>query len=148
MALSNRIGNLSACVVRNSVLRKIDEKFFDMGFADWFLGLALGQFGLLAKQKSISSVYRIHSNGLWSGDTSDLDIRMINTIDEYNKRFLFKYDKEFCKLRLQHNISFRRKKILLAKTKLFIPPIIIWILKALLPPIVVSLLNFIKKKFK
>ena len=134
MALGNKIGNLSACIFRRSILKKMEESLFDMGFADWFLGLFLGQYGLLAKQKKITSIYRIHNKGVWSGNNNNLKQKMSNIIDEYNKLLDYKYNSEFLILKRKYNIFAKINIINIYKViKLFLPPIIIIIIKFLIP---------------
>ena len=145
MASGNKIGNLSTCVFRHDILNKMEEKFFDMGFADWFLGLFLGQYGLLAKQKDVSSVYRKHSNGLWSGRVNDnLNQRMLKLIDKYNECLNFKYNDEFTILKKRYNVSINKKNLFSYNNiRPFIPPILILLIKLLTPDIV---LKFIRRK--
>lgn len=96
MALGNRIGNLSACVIRNIALQKIKPDLFEMEIADWMLGMVLGQFGFLAHLKDATSVYRIHAVGEWSKMSSIEQFKsIVNAIDIYNKYLDYKYDVEF-----------------------------------------------------
>lgn len=98
LALGNRIGNLSCCVFRGTLIRNIDPTLFDMEIADWMLGMYMGQFGSLLYLKDITSIYRIHDKGQWSQmDAKTTDIRVINLIDEYDKYFDYKYTKPFKK---------------------------------------------------
>lgn len=96
LALGNRIGNLSCCMLRGSFVCDIDPKLFDMEIADWMLGMYMGQFGSLLYLKEVTSVYRIHDKGQWSQmDSKTTDIRVIKLIDEYDKYFNYKYTKSF-----------------------------------------------------
>jgi glycosyltransferase involved in cell wall biosynthesis len=97
MALKNRIGNLSACVFRRSALQKLRSDLYDLGIADWMLGMAIGEHGTLAKLKEPMSVYRVHENGKWSGRSrKDQVTGMIqNTIPKYDQYLNLKYHAEF-----------------------------------------------------
>jgi len=100
LAMGNRIGNLSACVFRKTAIEKLPSDLFEMGAADWLMGLAIGEFGLLGKLKEPMSVYRVHNKGLWSGKSQrDKNKKMIGRIDELNEYFEFRFDKEFSYLK-------------------------------------------------
>lgn len=96
LAMGNLLGNLSACVFRNSAVKKLKPEIFDINTADWMLGLALGQWGYIAKLKDLSSVYRISQNGLWSKKTKKQRFDDLNeTITRYDKFLEYRYSKEF-----------------------------------------------------
>lgn len=96
MALGNCIGNLSCCVFRTRNIRRMNQQIFDMEFADWLLGMVMGQYGPLAYQKEITSVYRIHGGGQWSRMTEEEQThKLLETIDIYDKFLDNKYTKEF-----------------------------------------------------
>jgi glycosyltransferase involved in cell wall biosynthesis len=105
------IGNLSACLFRNSALKKLKNDFYEIGImADWGLGIALGQIGLLGKLKEITSVHRVHSEGYWNHRTiTQKHDRLISKIDEYNKYFNYHYDKEF--IRFKRTLQVRKLKL-------------------------------------
>jgi len=88
MAQSNRIGNMSSMVIRASCLKRLDTQFWEMGAADWGFGMALGRFGLLAVQKELMSVYRIHKDGLWSRkNAKEIKESMLRGIDRWDLFF-------------------------------------------------------------
>lgn len=100
LAMGNLLGNLSACVFRNSAVQKLNPEIFDINTADWMLGMALGQWGYIAKLKDLSSVYRISSNGLWSKKTKKQKLHDLNeTITRYDHFLEYRYTKEFYALR-------------------------------------------------
>lgn len=103
----NRIGNLSCCVFRTNLIKELDPKIYDTLFADWLLGMIMGNYGYLAYLKGVTSAYRIHNNGQWTKMTDTEQHKFIlDSADTYNKLLDFKYDKEFQELK-------RRKKIIL-----------------------------------
>jgi len=117
MALVNRIGNLSACVFRKSALQKLKPDLYDLGIADWMLGMALGEHGFLARFKEPMSVYRIHDKGKWSSKSRKEQVAgLINiTIPKYDKYLGFRYHAEFeeqkrnLELNLKHDATLKRK---------------------------------------
>lgn len=103
----NRIGNLSCCVFRTNLIKELDSKIYDTLFADWLLGMIMGNYGYLAYLKGVTSAYRIHNNGQWTKMTDTEQHKFIlDSADTYNKLLDFKYNKEFQELK-------RRKKIIL-----------------------------------
>lgn len=141
MTSGNRLGNLSACVFRNSEIQKIKPDLYNIEIADWMIGMVLGQNGLIAVLKDVMSVYRIHNNGQWSKmNKEELSEKMNIVIDKYNEYFEYKYDNEFTlykgKLNGQEvtsksSYSFRD----------FVPPIVIHILKLIIPPFIIKKLT-------
>jgi glycosyltransferase involved in cell wall biosynthesis len=100
LALGNLLGNLSACMLRNSAVKKLQPEIFDINTADWMLGLALGQWGYIAKLKDLSSVYRISQSGLWSQKTKKQKLFDLNeTVERYDTFLEYRYTKEFSTLK-------------------------------------------------
>jgi glycosyltransferase involved in cell wall biosynthesis len=100
LAMGNLLGNLSACVLRNSAVKKLKPEIFDINTADWMLGLALGEWGYIAKLKDLSSVYRISQSGLWSRKTKKQRLHDLNeTVTRYDQFLEYRYSKEFSALR-------------------------------------------------
>lgn len=141
MALGNKIGNLSACVFRNSEIKKIKKEIYEIAIADWMLGLTLGQFGLIAKLKDIMSVYRINPNGQWNKlSVKQQKESIIECIDIYNKALEYKYNTQFEEYRkkLIGEPSIKKKE---TRVEDFIPPIFLYIIKLLLPVYVKRLMK-------
>jgi glycosyltransferase involved in cell wall biosynthesis len=98
LAEGNLIGNLSACVARKSAVDRMEPDVYEPGFADWIFGMVMGQFGLLAQQKDVMSVYRVHSCGAWSGLSADeQNESVLRGIDRYNAYLKYTYDAEFAR---------------------------------------------------
>lgn len=96
LALGNRIGNLSCSVFRTSLIKRLKPEAYDIEFADWFLGMFMGQFGPLAYQKEVTSLYRIHNKGQWSRMTEVEQGEAIKeAIVSYDRLLDYKYTKEF-----------------------------------------------------
>jgi len=121
LAVGNRIGNLSACICRKSVLDKLKPGLFDISFADWILGMALGEHGHIAYLKEPMSVYRIHGGGLWSRQNEKEQIdNIINLARDYNKYLGYRYNDEFTRYEEYLKRSINKKDKL--KKSDFIPP--------------------------
>lgn len=143
LAESNIIGNLSACVFRNSTFQKLNPLIFEIGFADWLLAMALGQYGVICRLKDIMSVYRIHANGLWSKmNSQEASESMLKLIDEYNIFLEYRFDNEFKKNAKRFlNISTEEKKGFKTFIKELTPPIIIDLIKWVTPMYLVKKLS-------
>ncbi len=97
LARKNHIGNLSACVIRRSAFVKLNSDLHELGFADWMLGMVMGEQGSLVKLGEPMSVYRVHDFGLWSGRSKTENFqKMINhIIDKYDNYLGYRYHDEF-----------------------------------------------------
>jgi glycosyltransferase involved in cell wall biosynthesis len=142
MAMENKLGNLSACVFRKKEIDKIKPDLFDLRFADWMLGMVLGQFGFIAILKDAMSVYRVHNKGDWSKmPQQEQAVFMIGLIDDYNKYLGYKYDKEFT----EHKQKLQQREELITGNRntiqAFLPPFIVAIVKVIIPP-------FLQKRVK
>ncbi len=122
LALGNRIGNLSCCMFRGEHIRNIDPKLFEMEIADWMLGMYMGQFGPLLYLKEVTSAYRIHNKGQWSGmDERSQSVREIELINEYDKYFNYKYTEPFTRHKRRLEIFLYGDKTLRGKIKSITP---------------------------
>lgn len=136
LALGNCLGNLSACVIRKTVLDNISQTIFDLDVDDWLLGMSLTKYGLVVKLKDIMSVYRIHSNGQWSGKTEfEVVESLLIRIEKYNNFLegIYKPEFDMYKQKLIKSLSKHRR------LKDYIPPFLYTLLKLIIPPV------FIKK---
>ncbi len=144
LASGNQLGNLSACVFRNDIMKKLKPELFEIKIADWMLAMAFGQFGFIGILKDAMSVYRIHKGGLWSKQNRIAQIDFIlENIDMYNKYLDNHYNAEFIALKrkLKHELHAVKGK---AKTNSlidYIPPLIIGMAKALFPIIIIQKLK-------
>lgn len=150
--LGGYASNASTCVYRKSVVDKLPCGFFDMPFrSDWSLKIMLAHYGLVAQLFEIMSVYRVTPAGEWSG-LNDIERakRIIRFTDEFNSYTGKKFDAE-CEMRkrtwalnlapIADKTTASRLKRTFKIAKEFMPPIIIWIFKALLPQKVKNILN-------
>ncbi len=117
LAEQNHIGNLSACVIRRTAFQKLPEAIHELGFADWMLGMALGEHGTVVKIRDRMSVYRVHEGGLWSGK-KNREEKLLYRIDDYDEFLGFRYHEHFerHKRRLKHQIKVRHLQGLMPMT--------------------------------
>lgn len=99
----NFIGNFSCCFYDASLMKKIPDELFNMFTVDWMFNIYCATMSEIGFIKQPMTVYRIHSQGVWSG------LGMINgareiifNIDEYNKFTDFNYDQYFTYMRNLH----------------------------------------------
>lgn len=98
LVLENCIGNFSCCMFRGQLIRELKPELFDLNFADWLMGIIMGQYGFLAYQKEITSAYRIHNKGQWSHMSGEEQAKkIIEMIEVYDAFLDYKYTKEFTK---------------------------------------------------
>lgn len=78
----NHLGNHSACCYRVELLKQIPDIMYEKYFDDWILGMWLCQYGLIAQLDMVTSVYRIHKLGIYSGasvqDNIQKDVERLN----------------------------------------------------------------------
>lgn len=108
----NQLGNLSACVFRNSCIQALPQSLYEIPIADWMLGVMLSQEGLLAILNESTSVYRTNENSQWASLSKRKQYKELLSLaklyDEYQngknheywKHFIAKTKKQYrCKLR-------------------------------------------------
>lgn len=82
----NQLGNLSACVFRNSCIKQLPDSLFGIPIADWMLGVMLSQQGSIALLKESTSVYRINANSKWASLSRKQQVkRMLELSKQYDK---------------------------------------------------------------
>lgn len=93
---NNVLGNLSACVLRTSCVKKIPEKNFSVYMDDFLLGISLATFGNLCVLRDVTSVYRGNSNSLYASSRMLKRImRHFHFIRVYDKLYDGKYHAYF-----------------------------------------------------
>ena len=146
----NFIGNFSTCVYRTDVIKKIDDSLYDLTVYDWMLNIVVAQQGLIGYIPDVMSVYRLHSAGTWTQKSQNEKIQdTINLMEVYDKYLEYKYTAEFSehKNRLSamlHPVDAvveQRKVLFKHKIQNYIPPIIIMLLKLLLPPKIKNIIS-------
>jgi glycosyltransferase involved in cell wall biosynthesis len=65
----NIIGNFSTCMYRRTALDQLPPELFAEYSYDWIINICIGTKGLIGFLHKPMSVYRIHPEGAWSGNT-------------------------------------------------------------------------------
>ncbi|MBX4258429.1 glycosyltransferase [Clostridium estertheticum] len=147
----NFIGNFSTCVYRANLLKMIDKSVYDLVVYDWMINILVAQNGLIGYLGEVMSVYRLHPNGVWTRK-SELDKLQstIKSIDEYDNYLQLRYTDEFCehKNRILNRVNKLinpdgtcKKASRKEKIKKYIPPILIYLIKIIMPPKIIEMLK-------
>ena len=134
----NVLGNLSACCFRTVYLVSAIPQLERVSrFADWFLGMCMGEFGLIGVLSEPTSVYRVNSQGLWSRMSSEQQVDFVLKLcKEFNETFEGKYKDWFLEAETLMNppkVNAKSKRY-----KKYLPPIIKKIVISCTPPIIVK----------
>lgn len=122
MIQGNKIGNLSCCTFRSELIKKLDPHLFDLTFADWLLGMIMGQYGYLGYLEQVTSTYRIHDNGQWSRmSETEQTLKMISQLKLYDKILGYKYTRLFARKIKSLEICLYGNRDLKDKIKHFVP---------------------------
>ena len=90
------IVNFSCCVFRAAPIKELPEKFFELNFADWDLGMWMARYGRVVYHKLSTSVYRVNNKGQWTSMDKESKIQaMLKTLDDMDAFFDFKYKRWF-----------------------------------------------------
>lgn len=71
----NLIGNFSCCLFRTSVINAMPKIMFKTRLNEIAVAFHVDQFGKIGFMKSLMSVYRQHSHGLWTGSQKIAQLR-------------------------------------------------------------------------
>lgn len=100
LVTENIIGNFSCCMYRSKTIQKLPKKLFNIYTVDWMLNMACGEQGPIGFLPEAMSVYRIHSNGAWSGKDELNQINfLLPLLDTYNMLLDNKYKDDFINLK-------------------------------------------------
>ncbi|WP_281252433.1 glycosyltransferase [Sporomusa malonica] len=101
LVLSNFIGNFSCCFYNAKFIKFLENQLFDNLFTvDWMFNIVYSEFGDIGYINKPMSIYRKHSNGIWSSmNLANQAHKLIQYIDEYNKFLNYRHDAEFTKYR-------------------------------------------------
>lgn len=117
----NQLGNLSACVLRNSYVKELSSSLYDLYIADWMLGVMLSQHGLIGLLRESSSVYRTNSNSQWASLGKRQQIKQLLDLSKHYDKFQNGKYHQYWKL--------YRRNVINKNKRYFIPPIIYSFLK-------------------
>ena len=65
----NLVGNFSTCMYRRAALNQLPRKLFEIQSYDWIVNICVASRSLIGFLEEPMSVYRLHSNGVWSQNT-------------------------------------------------------------------------------
>ncbi len=85
---SSIIGNYSVCCYRKEFVNKIPDSFWENNTNDWGLNMLMGTFGQIRYCSQKMSVYRLHNESLWTGETTLKKYRYILDIIPYYKSIM------------------------------------------------------------
>lgn len=161
LAYDNLIGNFSTSVYRTACLRALPDQLFDMKAYDWLTNILISKMGPIGCLMGVSSIYRIHANGVWSGQSRKEQLTdLMATIDEYNRYTGYEFSAGFSAhrerllaelnaLELQEKVEKitseqtivsekqRIKKLLSVMIRVgrYLPPIVISVIRLLVPTV-------------
>ena len=97
LAAQNHIGSFCATFYSNKVFDHFNsDQFMGLIVYDWFFNIWASQFGQIRQLGEYLSGYRQHSTSVWSSKSqSDQCWELVWSVDSYNQKFNFKYDKSF-----------------------------------------------------
>jgi len=72
----NLVGNFSTCMYRKSALDDLPKELFELCSYDWIVNICVAQKSMIGYLNEPMSVYRLHSNGVWSKKT---DLKKMKT---------------------------------------------------------------------
>lgn len=137
------IANFSVCAYRKSALEKLPQELFEVTSYDWMVNISIAQFGFLARINMPMSVYRWAPSGTWA--SKSLKDRLTNTIEllpvydrilNYRFSHLFSLKAQTLKAQIHSAETSERKSI-----RPFLPPFLISLAKAVVPPAFLKLLR-------
>ena len=99
---SSIIGNYSVCCYRKEFINKIPDSFWENNTNDWGLNMLMGTFGQIRYCSQKMSVYRLHNESLWTGESTIKKYNYIlNLIPYYRSIMGVEYVDDFTELELK-----------------------------------------------
>lgn len=155
----NIVGNFSTCMYRKLKLDELPKELFEIKSYDWITNICIAKNSFIGFLETPMSVYRLHGLGTWTQKSQvDKLQEQLDLIPSYNALTNFKYNDNFIALTQQlenvlDGLKFEKIvttcskpiKIVYSK-KDYLPPIIVIILKLILPPVAKNILMKIIRK--
>jgi glycosyltransferase involved in cell wall biosynthesis len=99
---SSIIGNYSVCCYRTDFINKIPDSFWENNTNDWGLNMLMGTFGQIRYCSQKMSVYRLHNESLWTGESAINKYMYILEIIPYYRSIMgVEYVNDFNELELK-----------------------------------------------
>jgi glycosyltransferase involved in cell wall biosynthesis len=95
LASGNFIGGLSTCVYRREVVAALKPELWELDIREWFFNIVVAEHGPIGYLPHIFSVYRAHSEGIWSLKSLSATLpELLRLIDCYDEFLGFRFTKE------------------------------------------------------
>lgn len=130
--VKNHINNHSSACYRTSMLKKVPSYIYEAGFDDWVLGIYLSKYGLIAQLPDLTSIYRVHQEGVYSGTSTKQKLKSRRESINLVYKFI---DQNFYNLLNLVEQEFDEKKIKRKRCLSYIPTFIVKLYKLLTPPV-------------
>lgn len=112
----NIIGNFSTCMYRREGLTQLPERLFELKSYDWIVNICAGMRGDIIFLHKPMSVYRLHSQGVWSSmDTVGKMKAQLDALAGYDELTEHQFRNEF--LRLEKHLSDQISESLISPKK-------------------------------
>lgn len=139
----NVLGNFSNMVYRSEALRTLPSAMYELRAYDWLTNILLAAEGPIGFLHQVCGVYRVHSGGSWSGleERTKLQQQLVD-VDIYDKFTSGRFHHQFAAVKrsLETRLGgvekhkWRSARYLAAKSPLFLPPFVRYLIKAVVPP--------------
>lgn len=144
----NLVGNFSTCMYRKTALDTLPQRLFEICSYDWIVNICVGRSSLIGFLEEPMSVYRLHSNGVWTQTPHVEKLKQqLALISEYDNLTNNVFHAEFEALsnRLQHTIAMTNLADVVAVMTTstagkisrlidYLPPVLLSVARALIPP--------------
>lgn len=144
----NLVGNFSTCMYRKSALNALPNALFKLCSYDWIVNICVSRTSLIGFLEEPMSVYRLHSNGVWTQTPFIEQLRkQLTLIPDYDELTEFVFQKDFAELSRRLNKSVNAAQVahiadnvirpsvgFLTHLVEYMPPILLTMLRVLTPP--------------
>lgn len=111
LILNNFISNFSTCMYRNSVIKLLPSKIYDVFTADWLFNITCSQFGSIGCIPIQMTAYRKHKGGEWSSKSAyEQCTQVMKLAKQYDALLDFRYTREFNRVIKQVKTTLSRSK--------------------------------------
>ena len=144
----NLVGNFSTCMYRKSALDALPVALFELCSYDWIVNICVARTSLIGFLEEPMSVYRLHSNGIWTQTPFIEQLRkQLELIPSYDALTDLVFQTDFAVLAHRLNKSVNNTQVaqvadilirpsvgLITRLVEYIPPILLTMVRALIPP--------------
>lgn len=144
----NVVSNFSTFMMRKSALDELPQKLFETHSYDWIVSIYLARTSLIGFLQEPMSVYRNHSNGTWTAKSNIEKLKeQLAVIKDYDNLTNNVFHENFEALSNQLRTKIIREEYasyigkptrflarIISRSIDYIPPILLTVAKALIPP--------------